>query len=176
MRRPDSPLFSCAGNLWRDAVFAVMRSPSPSPSPFCIIFRGRQPQDGGNLTAPACGRLAGHPGVGADLDGAPDFGGAGAGLLDAAGSHPDSLAVCSALFMLGLVSDYFGGTRGATRPMVGLGALCGDAKLAAVLDCRRCWKWDKKIPLSYLGKFWATPPGILRRCWPLVWPCLKIVN
>ncbi len=35
--------------------------------------------------------------------------------------------------------------------MVGLGALCGDAKLAAVWIADAL-EGDKKIPLSYLGK------------------------
>ena len=62
-----------------------------------------------------------------------------------------TLAICSALFLLGLVSDYFWGTRAAAGSWWAsiLYAITPNWQLFWVADVL---EGDKQIPLGYLGR------------------------
>ena len=59
-----------------------------------------------------------------------------------------TLAVCSAFFLIGLMSDYFFGTRAERGRTVGFGTLHRHSKLAAFLVCGRPGHGQKHIPMG----------------------------
>ena len=73
-----------------------------------------------------------------------------------------TLAICSAIFLLGIMSDYLFGTARGERLVVGVRSLHGDAKLAAFLARGRAGNGQEHVSL---GIMLARPSAMSSAMW-----------
>ena len=112
------------------------------------------------------GGLAIGAGVDSGVICALDFGGAGPGVFDRLEMIP-TLAICSGLFLLGLMSNTCLADKVGRGFVVGFGALHHHAKLAAFL-ARRCVGHRQNAPFT--GVMWARHLAMWSAMWGRCWP------
>jgi len=83
-----------------------------------------------------------------------------------------TLAICSALFLLGIMSDYLFG-RARKQDLVGIGALHGDTELAAFWLADALETDKTTFHWAYVGKAFGYVVGYVGAVLALRWCCSK---